>query len=215
VRNKQTNTRYLLGVLVLIGVVLAAGAVLASVVPAEEQPRSVKQGPIETPVPCPESCAPATSRDAEAQALVDSLDEAMAAARKAAGREVQLYNISSFPGVTFRLFYLSERKPAVSVDLDSSGGVIRAERVSSPASSGGFGAMKPIDDVQLGPSAAIAAAKSQHPDAEFRVASLWRIGDCSLAWRVFVETSQRSFTISIDNNTGEVSHRDGAAGRSN
>ena len=212
-RNKHTNT-YLLGVLVLMGVVLAAGAVLASVVPAEEQPRSVKQGPIETPVLCPESYAPATSRDAEAQALVDSLDEAMAAARKTAGREVQLYNISSYPGVTFRLFY-SGKGGGARVDLDGNGQVISAEPTSTSTPSEGHRWMLAIDDVRIGPSAAITVAKAQQPDEEVLGASLWRISDCSLAWRVGVKTSQGVFTISIDNNTGEVSHRDGAAGRSN
>jgi hypothetical protein len=203
--DRHTNTILLLGGLVLIGVALAGGAVLASAVPAEEQPKSLKQGPIETPVPCPDSYPPATSRDAEAQALVDSLDEAIAAARKAAGHDVQLYNISSYPGVTFRLFY-SGKGGGASVDLDASGQVINAEPSSSPSSSEGFRAMKPIDDVRIGPSAAIAVAKAQQPDAEILGASLWRGGDCRLAWRNSARTRQRMFTIVVDDATGEIRH---------
>jgi hypothetical protein len=208
VRSRRTVTSYLVGVLVLVGVALAGGAVLASAVPAEQQPKSMKQGPIETPVPCPDSYPPASSRDAEAQALVDNLDEAVAAARKAAGHDVHLYNISSYPGVTFRLFYFGKGGGA-SVDLDGSGLVINAGPSSSPSASEGFRAMKPIDDVRIGPSAAIAVAKAQQPDAEILGASLWRIGDCSLAWRVGVRTGQRVSTISIANATGEVNQRDG------
>ena len=207
-RDTGSNTRYLLAILALMGAVLAVGAVFAATVPAEEVPRAAKQAPVQTPVPCPEAFPAASTRDAEAQALVENLDEALDAAREVAGRDVHLYPISSFPEATFRLFYIGKDKPVARVDLDSSGRVVHAEAVSNSSMSG-FGAMKSIDDVRIGPSATIAAARERTPEAEFLVASLWRIGDCSLAWRVFIRTAQRFFTISIDNATGEVNERDG------
>jgi hypothetical protein len=215
VRNRHTSTSYLLGVLVLVGVVLAGGAVLASAVPAEEEPRALKQGPVETPVPCPESYPPVADRDAEAQALIDNLDEALAAAHKVAGPDAQLYNISSFPEATFRLFYFSGNYPVARVELDNNGRVTHAERSTARTPTGGFTPIAAIDDLRLGPSAAITVANAQQPGAEILGASLWRIGDCSLAWRVGLRTSQRIFTISIDNATGEVNLRDGPPGRSN
>jgi hypothetical protein len=205
VRSRHTKTGYLVGILVLVGIALAGGAVLASAVPAEEQPRSMKQGPVVTPVPCPDSHPPASSRDAEAQALVDSLDEAMAAARKAAGHDVQLYNISSYPGVTFRLFY-SGKGGGARVDLDGNGLVISAEPISTSTPSEGHRGMPAIDDVRTGSSAAIAAARSHDPNAEILVTSLWREGDCRLAWRNFARTRQRMFTITVDDATGDIRH---------
>jgi hypothetical protein len=204
--DRHPNTSLLLGALVLIGVALAGGAVLASAVPAEEPPKSMKQGPVVTPVPCPDSYPPATSRDAEAQALVDSMDEALAAAHTVAGPDAQLYNISSFPEVTFRLFYFSGNNPVARVELDSNGRVTHAERSTSRTPTGGFTPMAAIDDLRLGPSAAIAAARSHDPNAEILVTSLWREGDCRLAWRNFARTRQRMFTITVDDATGEVRH---------
>jgi hypothetical protein len=198
----------LLSSLVLVGVVLAAGALGGSSLLRE----------LGKEAECPKVVA-ATSRDADAQIFGEEASLAITAVRELRD-DVQLYRVT--PGQAGGTFYfLSQHDPPpngplLAVALPRVGNPRAYEIQANVFKEFEFqGRMiQALDDLILGPSRARSIVQAQYPSADLQFAVLSRAENCELGWRVagtINEDGKDSLKLKarVDNATGELSLPEG------
>jgi hypothetical protein len=189
--------KLLLGAFVLAGVLLAAGAVAASLLASDPDTA--------TEANCPEM-VPVVARDADAQLLVDNVDEVTTAAHGLRGY-VQFYSIfvPTNPYPTSFYFVAKGRRPVI-VGFGPDGKANARE--ADVNFRGSPGPPLSLDDLILGPSRAVGAVQAEYPVANISGLTLLR-EDCDLTWHVsgFIPEEGKpplALRAAVDNATGEV-----------
>jgi hypothetical protein len=195
------NTKHLLGAFLIAGVVLPAGAVAVGLFLAEPEQRHQVAN-------CP-AVVPAVSRDADAQLLVDQVDEATSAAHGLRGY-VQFSSIfvPTNPYPTSFYFVAKGRRPVI-VGFGHDG--TPHAREADVNFRGSPGPPLSLDDLMLGPSRAVGAVQAEYPAADLTGLSLVR-EDCELVWNVvgFIDGKPPlALVAAVDNATGQVTLPDG------
>jgi Na+-transporting methylmalonyl-CoA/oxaloacetate decarboxylase gamma subunit len=195
------NTKYLLGVFLLVATVLAIGAVATSFLSS-----GLNDSEEAEEANCPE-VAPAVSRDADAQSLVDRVEAATVAAHSV-NDDVRFYSITIYPNVGPVFNFVANDRLPVLVSFGPDG-----EPDAREAQVKFRDSPRPellLDDLSLGPGRARSVVQEQYPSAQLAALGLTRQENCELAWTIggFIEQDRKPPLVleaAVNNSTGDVS----------
>jgi len=164
---------------------------------------------------CADLIQPATTRDADAQSIVDRVDRATVAARSLHG---DLFLSSVFtsaqvpPSGRFPVFeFTAKDKRAVTVGFHLYTDEPKAIESDPRGRTFSETELITLDDLMLGPSRALSALQQEFPTAEINSSLVLVREDCRLVWRaptVIDEPGQKPQLVLhplVDNVTGKVS----------